>query len=119
MKTLDAEIKANTPVNRTTVGSTTYTATFENESFADKTEIVENLASHNLTYQSRENPTSEAEGYVSSYTCSVCEKHFGNKEVTDEISIENRKLYLPGNLNKDGHVNVIDLQMLFNIVTEN
>ena len=64
--------------------------------------------------------TKEDAGHIEGYTCSVCVKHFSDAQGLDEISdsewIIPKLEYDIGDVNKDGFVDVRDMQKVFNII---
>ena len=63
--------------------------------------------------------TKEDAGHIEGYTCSVCVKHFSDAQGLDEISEANwtiPKGYSIYDVNRDGFVDVRDMQKLFNFM---
>ena len=76
-------------------------------------------ATHTLVHEDSLEAAKENAGHIEVYSCSVCGKHFSDEEGLEEISEADwtiPKGYSIYDLNRDGFVNVLDVQLHYNVV---
>ena len=80
----------------------------------------EDEEAHALVHEERLETTLKEDGHVEGYTCSVCDKHFSDGQGINEISEADWIISkLNYDMNNDGNINILDIQMLFNLLVAN
>ena len=116
-ETAEAAYEETTAATCEEKGEGVYTVKFENEAFTTQTKTEETeAAGHTLEKVEAKEATYEEDGNTEHYVCTVCGKLFedaeGRKEITHEATVIPRITRRPGDVNRDGKVNIIDVMLI-------